>query len=213
MKRQTASTGTSSVPAMLASASASARFFNPIFQFLLGPFLSYFLTLQGQEPPRRLDLRRLHRHHDPHCRIHEGARHHRPGCRRPYRKLQHLSKSMLANWYHQGECFCGAEGHTPDCPDLVNNLIAPAMQVSIWIFNLVKYLILLNIFYMEVNKFQTFLCAGHVSSSYGDHHRAVPRHSWSLLNPHLTPFTLLLCNKGCALCIVQIKLIALKHRL
>merc|ERR1712241_96367 len=29
----------------------------------------------------------------------------------------------------QGECFCGAEGHTPDCPDLVSGLAAPVMQV------------------------------------------------------------------------------------
>merc|ERR1711910_24736 len=28
-----------------------------------------------------------------------------------------------------GECFCGAEGHTDQCPDLVNSLAAPAMQV------------------------------------------------------------------------------------
>ena len=89
--------------------------------------------LQGQERPWRLDLRRLHRRHDPHCRLHDGARHHHPECRCPHRKLQHLSKSMLANWYHQGECFCGAEGHTPECPDLVNSLIAPAMQVNVWI--------------------------------------------------------------------------------
>merc|ERR1711974_69761 len=29
----------------------------------------------------------------------------------------------------QGECFCGAAGHTPECPDLVAGLAAPAMQV------------------------------------------------------------------------------------
>merc|ERR1719400_188205 len=29
----------------------------------------------------------------------------------------------------QGECFCGAEGHTADCPDLVSGLAAPVMQV------------------------------------------------------------------------------------
>merc|ERR1712110_474243 len=29
----------------------------------------------------------------------------------------------------QGECFCGASGHTPQCPDLVAGLAAPAMQV------------------------------------------------------------------------------------
>merc|ERR1711978_401222 len=28
-----------------------------------------------------------------------------------------------------GECFCGAEGHTPECPDLVNSLAAPCMEV------------------------------------------------------------------------------------
>merc|ERR1712203_1315389 len=29
----------------------------------------------------------------------------------------------------QGECFCGAPGHTDQCPDLVAGLAAPAMQV------------------------------------------------------------------------------------
>merc|ERR1739845_84570 len=29
----------------------------------------------------------------------------------------------------QGECFCGAEGHTADCPALVESLAAPVMQV------------------------------------------------------------------------------------
>merc|ERR1712227_17821 len=29
----------------------------------------------------------------------------------------------------QGECFCGAEGHTADCPDLAASLADPAMQV------------------------------------------------------------------------------------
>merc|ERR1712008_101574 len=29
----------------------------------------------------------------------------------------------------QGECFCGAEGHTAECGDLVAGLAAPAMQV------------------------------------------------------------------------------------
>merc|ERR1711936_292344 len=29
----------------------------------------------------------------------------------------------------QGECFCGAEGHTADCPALVEGLAAPVMQV------------------------------------------------------------------------------------
>merc|ERR1712080_17389 len=29
----------------------------------------------------------------------------------------------------QGECFCGAEGHTDDCPALVEGLAAPVMQV------------------------------------------------------------------------------------
>merc|ERR1711899_300532 len=29
----------------------------------------------------------------------------------------------------QGECFCGAAGHTPECPGLVAGLAAPAMQV------------------------------------------------------------------------------------
>merc|ERR1712147_254935 len=28
-----------------------------------------------------------------------------------------------------GECFCGAEGHTAECPDLVASLAEPAMQV------------------------------------------------------------------------------------
>merc|ERR1711993_124686 len=28
-----------------------------------------------------------------------------------------------------GECFCGAEGHTAECPDLVNSLSAPCMEV------------------------------------------------------------------------------------
>merc|ERR1712154_222938 len=28
-----------------------------------------------------------------------------------------------------GECFCGAEGHTAECPDLVATLAEPAMQV------------------------------------------------------------------------------------
>merc|ERR1712020_251757 len=28
-----------------------------------------------------------------------------------------------------GECFCGAEGHTAECPDLVNSLAAPCMEV------------------------------------------------------------------------------------
>ena len=62
-------------------------------------------------------------------------------------------------------------------------------------------------FYMEVSICSnislyyslTLLCAGSLSSSDGDHSRVVPWHSWSLLNPHLAPFTLLLCNKGCAL--------------
>merc|ERR1712088_100640 len=29
----------------------------------------------------------------------------------------------------QGECFCGAAGHPPDCPDLVAGLAEPAMMV------------------------------------------------------------------------------------
>merc|ERR1712110_689005 len=29
----------------------------------------------------------------------------------------------------QGECFCGAAGHTPECPDLVAGLAEPAMMV------------------------------------------------------------------------------------
>merc|ERR1712036_111227 len=29
----------------------------------------------------------------------------------------------------QGECFCGAEGHTANCPALVEGLAAPVMQV------------------------------------------------------------------------------------
>merc|ERR1739844_563293 len=29
----------------------------------------------------------------------------------------------------QGECFCGAAGHTADCPDLVAGLAEPAMMV------------------------------------------------------------------------------------
>merc|ERR1711936_868401 len=29
----------------------------------------------------------------------------------------------------EGECFCGAEGHTADCPALVESLAAPVMQV------------------------------------------------------------------------------------
>merc|ERR1711913_167245 len=28
-----------------------------------------------------------------------------------------------------GDCFCGAEGHTAECPDLVNSLAEPCMQV------------------------------------------------------------------------------------
>merc|ERR1712029_1287872 len=28
-----------------------------------------------------------------------------------------------------GECFCGAEGHTDECPGLVNSLAEPCMQV------------------------------------------------------------------------------------
>merc|ERR1712203_942773 len=28
-----------------------------------------------------------------------------------------------------GECFCGSEGHTDECPDLVNSLAEPCMQV------------------------------------------------------------------------------------
>merc|ERR1712061_574566 len=28
-----------------------------------------------------------------------------------------------------GDCFCGAEGHTAECPDLVNSLTEPCMQV------------------------------------------------------------------------------------
>ena len=32
---------------------------------------------------------------------------------------------------HQGECFCGAAGHTADCPDLVAGLAEPAMMVNI----------------------------------------------------------------------------------
>merc|ERR1711971_1208356 len=39
---------------------------------------------EEQWPPRRVDLRRLHRRHDQGRRVHEGARHHRPGCRSPH---------------------------------------------------------------------------------------------------------------------------------
>ena len=30
----------------------------------------------------------------------------------------------------KGDCFCGAEGHTAECPDLVNSLAEPCMQVD-----------------------------------------------------------------------------------
>merc|ERR1711971_517755 len=39
---------------------------------------------EEQRPPRRVDLRRLHRRHDQGRRVHEGARHRRPGCRSPH---------------------------------------------------------------------------------------------------------------------------------
>jgi hypothetical protein len=29
----------------------------------------------------------------------------------------------------QGECFCGAAGHTADCPALIESLAAPSLQV------------------------------------------------------------------------------------
>ena len=46
MTRQTASTGMSSVPAMLASTSASARFLNPFPSLFIGPFFNFFLATQ-----------------------------------------------------------------------------------------------------------------------------------------------------------------------
>merc|ERR1712141_504799 len=44
-------------------------------------------SLQGEERPRRLDLRRLHRHHDQSLRLHGGARYYRTGNRNPPRRV------------------------------------------------------------------------------------------------------------------------------
>ena len=42
-----------------------------------------------------------------------------------------LSTPAFKQCSSKGECFCGAAGHTPECPDLVAGLAAPAMQVQI----------------------------------------------------------------------------------
>merc|ERR1712107_679156 len=69
-------------------------------------------TLQGEERPRRLDVRRLHGHHDQVAAF--------------MVKPETIEQGLAVL---NGECFCGAEGHTAECPDLVASLAEPAMQV------------------------------------------------------------------------------------
>ena len=99
----------------------------------------------------------------------------------------------------KGECFCGAAGHTPECPDLVAGLAAPAMQVHI--SNTQKY----TNAQKHKNKLITFLCKGSLSCPDGAHTGAVPRYSWSLLDsPYLTSSFISTCAiKGCTLVLLK----------
>ena len=79
-------------------------------------------SLQGEERPRRLDLRRLHRHHDQGLRIHGGARYYRTGNRNPPSKLQLQSVQIFKTYSMFLKKYC---------PPLPSNNVHPRASASV----------------------------------------------------------------------------------
>merc|ERR1712051_1149597 len=89
-------------------------------------------SLQGEERPRRLDLRRLHCHHDQGLRLHGGARYYRTGNRNPPRRV--LLRSCWPHSRVPRPCCrpcCTSHAGSLSCPDGAHTGAVPRYSWSL----------------------------------------------------------------------------------